>query len=59
MEHLNNPTVYEPLTEDISNELRQNITEKLKLLSGMGSLNKIGWNTVNCQISQEHPDFIS
>ena len=32
MEHLNNPDVYKPLNDDISNDLKQNIIRKLEHL---------------------------
>ena len=42
MEHLNNPTVYKPLLDNISNDLKQNITKKLELLSRNGLI-KQNW----------------
>ena len=42
MEHLNNPDVYKPLSDDISNDLKQNIIKKLDLLFKNG-LMKRNW----------------
>lgn len=42
MTHLNDPTVYKPLTEDISPLLKQKITEKLTLLKNNGLI-KQAW----------------
>ena len=42
MEHLNNPDVYKPLNDDISNDLKQNIIRKLDLLLKNG-LMKRNW----------------
>ena len=36
MSHLNDPTVYTPLSEDISSTLKQLIIQKLKLLKSKG-----------------------
>ena len=52
MEHLNNPDVYKPLNDDISNDLKQNIIRKLDLLfkNGLMFLNSITDTTYKSKV---------